>query len=69
MQKKSKNPASKIIDFKKSTMYNDYEGPINFTLVIKGAVALAAIWFIVVFVGNKISDFIWRVKNRKNKKK
>ena len=49
-------------------MYNDYEGPIDFSLVIKGAVALAAIWVIIVFVGNNIGDIIWKVRNRKNKK-
>jgi hypothetical protein len=68
MQKKPKIPASKINDFKTNTMYNDYEGPINFTLVIKGAVSLVAIWFIIVFVGNNIGDIIWKVRNRKNKK-
>lgn len=50
-------------------MYNDYEGPIDFSLVIKGAVALAAIWFIVVFVSNYIGDIIWKVRNRKNKRR
>ena len=46
-------------------MYNDYEGSIDFTLVIKGAIALVVIWVVIVVVGNFLSDVIWRIKNKK----
>lgn len=49
-------------------MYNDYEGTLDFTLAIKGAIAIVVIWFLVAVFGNYIKDISEKIRSKKGKR-
>jgi hypothetical protein len=46
-------------------MYDDYEGPINYALALKGAIAIVLIFVLVVVVANYWDEYFRRGKNKK----